>query len=94
MHTFAVGVHMLVLQNDALSICFHVIFKPLCNSVTYQVVVLKSYSNLKRCGKSSRLDCNEKNWKVLDLGLFVGDVISGVGFRPFWLRLPALGPNH
>jgi len=25
---------------------------------------------------------------------FVGDVISSVGFWPFWLRLPAPGPNH
>jgi len=37
------------------------------------------------------LDCNEKNWKVLDLGFFADDIISGVGFRPFWLRL--LGPE-
>jgi len=24
---------------------------------------------------------------------FVGDIISGVGFRPFWSRLLALDPN-
>jgi len=27
----------------------------------------------------------------LDFGLFVGDAIHGVGFRPFWHRL--LGPG-
>jgi len=41
----------------------------------------------------SLLDCIEKNWKVLDLGFFVNDVISGVGFRPFWLRLPGPEPQ-
>jgi len=41
---------------------------------------------------SSLLDCNENNWKVLDFEFFVGDVICGVGFRPFWLRIP--GPGH
>jgi len=29
----------------------------------------------------------------LEFGLFVGDVISGVGFRPLWLRLPSFGPQ-
>jgi len=37
------------------------------------------------------LDCIEKIWKVLDFEFFVGDIISGVGFKPFWLRLPGLG---
>jgi len=59
-------------------------------SITCQLIVLKSCSN----PDSGLLVCNEKNWKVLDLGFFVGDVISGIGFRPFWLRLPALGPNQ
>jgi len=27
----------------------------------------------------------------LQFGLVVGDVVSGVGFRPFWLRLPVCG---
>jgi len=26
-------------------------------------------------------------------GVFADDVISGVGFRPIWLRLPCPGPN-
>jgi len=34
----------------------------------------------------------KKYWKVLDFGFFVGDVISGIDFRPFQLRL--LGPGH
>jgi len=32
---------------------------------------------------------SEKNWKVFFF--FVGDVISGVGFRPFWLKFPGPG---
>jgi len=31
-----------------------------------------------------------KNILVLDFGVFMGDAISGVGFWPFWLRVPAL----
>jgi len=31
---------------------------------------------------------------VLGLDFFVSDVISGVGFWQFWLRLPGLGPNR
>jgi len=26
---------------------------------------------------------------VFDFGFFVGDIMSGVGFRTFWLRLPS-----
>jgi len=26
--------------------------------------------------------------------VFVSDIIGGVGFRAFWLRLPTLGTNH
>jgi len=40
---------------------------------------------------ASRLVCIEKNWKVLDFKFFVGDIISGVIFRPFWPRLPGPG---
>ena len=43
---------------------------------------------------ASLIDSNEKNWKVLDLRFFVGD-ISGIGFGLlFWLRLPGVGCNH
>jgi len=28
------------------------------------------------------------------VSVFVGDVITRVGFWPFWLRLPGPGPNH
>jgi len=31
------------------------------------------------------------SWKVL--GFFVGDIIDGVSFQPFWLRLPGPGPQ-
>jgi len=37
---------------------------------------------LKRCAKS------------LGFKFFVSDIISGVGFRLLWLRLPDPGPNH
>jgi len=33
----------------------------------------------------------KKNFLVLGFGLFVSDIISGLGF---WLRLPGPGPNH
>jgi len=35
----------------------------------------------------------KKKFLVLGSGFFVGDVISRVGFWPFWLRLPGPGPN-
>jgi len=37
---------------------------------------------------ASLLHCTEKNWKVLEFRFFVGDTVSGVDFRLFWLRLP------
>jgi len=42
---------------------------------------------------TSVLDCNEENGKFLILFFFVGYVISGIGFRPFWLKLPGPGPQ-
>ena len=51
--------------------------EPLCQRVVQA---------LKIRGKSSRL--HWKKIEVLDFRFFVGDVISEVGFRPFWLRLP------
>jgi len=30
---------------------------------------------------------------VLHLGFFMSDIISEVGFWPFWLMLRGLGPN-
>jgi len=54
------------------------IFLPLCNSITHQPV-----QTLRRCGKSFRL-----HWELRILFFFVGDVITGVGFRPFRLRFP------
>jgi len=41
---------------------------------------------------ASLLDSIEKIEKFLKFSFFVGDIISGVGFRPFWLRL--CGPWH
>jgi len=35
----------------------------------------------------------KKNILVLTLRSFVSDVISEVGFWPFWLMLPGLGPE-
>ena len=39
---------------------------------------------------ASLLDCNEKNWKVLDLRFLVGDVTIGIGLTQFRFRLPGL----
>jgi len=36
----------------------------------------------------------KKNWKDLDFSFFVGDVKIGLGFRPFWPRLPGPGPQN
>jgi len=35
----------------------------------------------------------EKNYKFWGFAFFVGDFISGVGFKPFWPRLPGPGPQ-
>jgi len=34
-----------------------------------------------------------KKWESFGFGCFVGDVIYGEGFSPFWLRLPGPWPN-
>ena len=39
------------------------------------------------------LDCTEKIGKLWISFFFVADAISGLGFRPFWLRLPCSGPQ-
>jgi len=31
--------------------------------------------------------------KILGFRCFVSDIISGLDFRPFWLKLPGPGPN-
>jgi len=33
----------------------------------------------------------KKSWKVLDFRFFMGTIIHGVGFMPFWFRLPVPG---
>jgi len=35
----------------------------------------------------------KKNILVLRFGYFVGNVISGIGFWPFWLMSPDPGPT-
>jgi len=42
-------------------------------------------------GMVSLLVCILKKLEVEDFSLFVGDVISGVGFRAFWPRFPGPG---
>jgi len=44
-------------------------------------------TELFKCSKDAAglLVCIEQNWQVLDFDLFVGDVISGVGFRPVFI---------
>jgi len=36
--------------------------------------------------------CNEK--MIFGFGFFGSDILSGVGFGPFWLRSPGPVPNH
>jgi len=47
----------------------------------------------KHSKDSENLVSTKKNWEVLDLNYFVGDVISGVGLGFFGLRHRILGPN-
>jgi len=42
---------------------------------------------------SSLLFCNEKKMFGFGFRFFVDDIISGVGFWPFWLRLQYLAPS-
>jgi len=50
--------------------------------------VLESCSNPQ--DSASLLVYNEK---ILGFEFFVGEVISGIDFLPFWLRLPDPGPQ-
>jgi len=43
---------------------------------------------------ASLLVCNEKTFFGFGFLFFVSDIISEVGFWPFWLMLPGLGPNR
>jgi len=58
------------------------IFLPLCSSTTCQSIVRK-LSNPQKVEKSLSLQL---------IIFFVSDT-SWVGFWPFWLRFPGLGPN-
>jgi len=55
------------------------------------VIELESYPTLtlKRCGKPSILHFFNVMFWIL---FFLCDIISGIGFKSFWLRL--LGPEH
>ena len=61
---------------------------------------LQLHSSLVDCAReqfktskdaASLVDYNEKTFLVS--GFFVGDIISGIVFSPFWLRLPDPGPK-
>jgi len=56
----------------------------LCNSISRQAIELES------CWNPQKLQ--QFFWFALKNIVFCGsDVTSGVGFRPFWLRLPGSG---
>jgi len=67
-------------------------FVPLCNSINGLSIVLELSKPTKDL--TSLLVCTEKQFLGLCFSFFVGDVISGVAFWPFWLRLPGPEPNH
>jgi len=58
-------------------------------NITHQAIELESCSNPKRCGKSFSLHL--KKLESFGFHFFVSDIVSWVGFRPFWLRSP--GPK-
>jgi len=49
----------------------------------------RAVQTFKWCSKFSGL--HRKKMESFGFDFFVGDVISGIGFRPFWLRLPGSG---
>ena len=63
----------------------------LCNSITRPSIVLEGCSNAKKIWQVFKIAL--KNFfQSFEFQFFVGDIINGVSFRPFWLRLP--GPGH
>jgi len=69
--------------------CFAAIFPPLRNSVTPLLIALESYSNPRNIWQVFKPTIKKE---FFGLGFIMSDVISGIGFWPFWLRLPGLGP--
>jgi len=63
--------------------------RSLNNSTTCQLILLESCSNSSQ--KTQWVFMSEL--KSLGFVFFVGDVISGAGFWPFWLRLPGSEPQ-
>jgi len=61
------------------------------NSITPQPIALRE---LLMPSKDLVIESAKKEifWFCVS-GFFVSDVISGVGFLPFWLMLPGLWPN-
>ena len=53
--------------------------------------MLESCSNPQKTWQV--FQCALKENLVLRFGFLVSDLISGIGFWPFWLRLPAPGPK-
>jgi len=60
------------------------------NSVTCLPIALKSCSNVQKM-REVFWNALKKTLESFDFQVFVGDVISGIDFKPFWLRLP--GPE-
>jgi len=62
---------------------------------------LQLHNSLGHCARElfklkleSLLVCNKKKLLGFEFCYSVGDAVSGVGFWPFWLRLPGSGPNR
>jgi len=65
------------------------IFTPLCNPTTCQLIVLESCSNSQKIQQVFKPSMKKNLFSCV----FMSGIISGVGFWPFWLRLPTPGPN-
>ena len=84
-NTFAVGVRIYLTLSSHINRYFHTILKLHYSRVDCVRELFKPSKHAERF-----LVSNEKN---LGFGFFVGDIISGVSFWPFWLRLPGYGPQ-
>ena len=65
------------------------VFMPLCNPITYQLIMLESCSNPQKTHRSSSLQWNNF-FSSFGLWVSVGDVANGVGLGHFFVEV--IGP--
>ena len=66
------------------------VFMPLCNPITYQLIMLESCSNRQKSDSIFQFSMKEF-FSSFGLWVFVGDIVNGVGLGHF-LLLKLLGP--